>query len=106
VVSAVPLIEQPLAATYNGRAEAVLLRGMRESDIRELGNRGKLMEGSLARITPDSNRIAIGSRLAESLGATVGSQISLFNPQGSPPLRHRAADRQLYGWRDLRDRGL
>jgi lipoprotein-releasing system permease protein len=82
VVSAVPLIEQPLAATYNGRAEAVLLRGMRESDIRELGSRGKLVEGSLARITPGSNRIAIGSRLAEALGATVGSQVSLFNPQG------------------------
>lgn len=82
VTSAVPLIEQPLAATYNGRAEAVLLRGMRVEDIRALGARGKLLSGSLATVAPGSNRIAIGSRLAEALGADIGSQISLFSPQG------------------------
>ncbi len=83
VTSAVPLIEQPLAATYNGRAEAVLLRGMRVEDIR--GNqtlRGKVLGGSMASITPGSGRIAIGSRLAEELGADIGSEISLFSPQG------------------------
>ena len=83
VTSAVPLIEQPLAATYNGRSEAVLVRGMRVADIR--GNasisKGVLM-GSLASITPGSGRIAIGSRLAESLGAQIGSDVSLFSPQG------------------------
>src|ERR1041384_2379010 len=48
VPSAVPLIEQPLAATYNGRSEAVLVRGMRVADIRSnatLG--GKVVVGSL-----------------------------------------------------------
>ncbi len=83
VTSAVPLIEQPLAATYNGRAEAVLLRGMRVEDIRSNSSlRGKVLAGRLAAITPGSGRIAIGSRLAESLGADIGSQISLFSPQG------------------------
>ena len=83
VTRAVPLIEQPLAATYNGRAEAVLLRGMRVEDIRSNASlRGKVLAGSLAGITPGSGRIAIGSRLAESLGADIGSQISLFSPQG------------------------
>lgn len=81
VTSAVPLVEQPLAATYNGRAEAVLVRGVRMKDIRPvIGN--KVQMGSLASITPGSGRIAIGSRLAEALGATVGSDISLFSPQG------------------------
>ena len=83
VTSAVPLIDQPLAATYNGRAEAVLVRGMRVQDIR--GNSsisGKIVVGNLASITPGSRRIAIGSRLAEALGAQVGSEISLFSPQG------------------------
>ncbi|MBV9750301.1 MAG: FtsX-like permease family protein, partial [Acetobacteraceae bacterium] len=83
VTSAVPLIEQPLAATYNGRAEAVLLRGMRVEDIRSnVSIRGKVLAGSLASITSGSGRVAIGSRLAESLGADIGSQISLFSPQG------------------------
>ena len=83
VTSAVPLIEQPLAATYNGRAEAVLLHGMRASDINSnVALHAKILMGSMASITPGSGRIAIGSRLAEELGAQVGSQISLFSPQG------------------------
>ncbi|WP_425229724.1 lipoprotein-releasing ABC transporter permease subunit [Sphingomonas sp.] len=82
VTSAVPLIEQPLAATYNGRAEAVLVRGMQLEDIRALGAKGQVIAGSLASITPGSNRIAIGSRLAEQLGAQPGSEIALFSPQG------------------------
>ena len=81
VTSAVPMIEQPLAATYNGRAEAVLVRGVRMKDIAPVIG-SKVVMGSLAGVTPGSGRIAIGSRLAEALGATVGSDISLFSPQG------------------------
>ena len=83
VTSAVPLIEQPLAATYNGRAEAVLVRGMRVDDIRtNSAIRSKVLMGNLDSLTPGSKNIAIGSRLAEALGAQVGSEISLFSPQG------------------------
>ena len=81
VTSAVPMVEQPLAATYNGRAEAVLVRGVRMADVRPVIG-GKLVMGTLAGVTPGSGRIAIGSRLAEALGAQVGSEISLFSPQG------------------------
>jgi lipoprotein-releasing system permease protein len=83
VTSATPMIEQPLMTSYNGRVEAVLLRGMRVQDLRSNAtiNR-KIVLGSLANITAGSNRIAIGSRLAEELGATVGSDISLISPQG------------------------
>ncbi|MGW8136359.1 lipoprotein-releasing ABC transporter permease subunit [Sphingomonas zeae] len=83
VTSAVPMIEQPLMSSYNGRVEAVLVRGMRVQDIR--GNsaiRSKIIMGDLNRVTPGSGRIAIGSRLAEALGAQVGSEISLISPQG------------------------
>jgi lipoprotein-releasing system permease protein len=83
VTSATPLIEQPLMTTYNGRVEGVLLRGMRVSDIR--GNKtigSKVVMGSLSSLTPGSGRIAIGSGLADQLGAVVGSQISLISPQG------------------------
>ncbi|MCU6452940.1 lipoprotein-releasing ABC transporter permease subunit [Sphingomonas sp. A2-49] len=81
VTSAVPMVEQPLAATYNGRAEAVLVRGLATPDLRRM-IAGKLVMGTLAGINPGSGRIAIGSRLAEALGAQVGSDVSLFSPQG------------------------
>ena len=83
VTSVLPLIEQPLAATYNGRAEAVLVRGLRMADVRARPSLvGEIKFGSLAALTPGSNRIAIGARLAEALGAQPGSEVSLFSPQG------------------------
>ena len=83
VTGATPLIEQPLMTTFNGRVEAVMVRGMRIADLR--GNptiRDKIVVGSLDALRPGSNRVAIGSRLAEALGAQVGSEISLISPQG------------------------
>jgi lipoprotein-releasing system permease protein len=83
VTSAVPLIEQPLFTTYNGRSEGILIRGMRVEDIRDNSSlRGKVLLGTLSSITPGSNRVAIGSRLAEALGAELGSEITIINPQG------------------------
>lgn len=83
VTSAVPLIEQPLMASYDGRVEGVIVRGMRREDI--LANatlRGKVIAGSLASLRPGSGNVGIGARLAEALGATVGGQISLISPAG------------------------
>ena len=83
VTSATPMIEQPLMASSNGRVEGVLVRGMRLEDIR--GNpviAGNVQSGSLATITPGSGRVAVGSRLAQNLGAYVGSEISLISPEG------------------------
>src|SRR4051812_26600442 len=83
VTSAVPLIETPLMATANGRFEGVLVRGMRVEDIR--GNKtimGNVLAGDMMSITPGSGRVAIGSRLADTLGAYPGSQITLWNPEG------------------------
>ncbi|KTT76225.1 lipoprotein-releasing ABC transporter permease subunit [Sphingomonas endophytica] len=83
VTSAVPMIEQPLFATYNGRAEGILLRGMRPEDIRTNPTiRTKVVVGSLSTLTPGSGNVAIGARLAEQLGATIGSQITIISPLG------------------------
>jgi lipoprotein-releasing system permease protein len=83
VTRAVPLIEQPLMSSYNGRVEGVLVRGMRVEDIRNNSSiRSNVVMGNLQSVTPGSGRIAIGSRLAESLGAQVGSEVSLISPQG------------------------
>jgi lipoprotein-releasing system permease protein len=81
VTSAIPLIEQPLFAQVDGRAEPILLRGMRLSDMREtIGS--KIKAGNLAEVTPGSGNVAIGTGLAESLGVTVGDSISVLNPAG------------------------
>ena len=83
VTSATPLIEQPLFSTYNGRAEFIILRGMRVADIRANPTlQQKVVAGSMATITVGSGEVAIGARLAESLGATIGSEITIINPQG------------------------
>jgi lipoprotein-releasing system permease protein len=83
VTSALPLIETPLMATANGRFEGVIVRGMRVSDI--LANKtitSNVLSGDIKSIVPGSNRVAIGSRLADTLGAYPGSQITLWNPEG------------------------
>ncbi|MBA3576262.1 MAG: lipoprotein-releasing ABC transporter permease subunit [Sphingomonas sp.] len=83
VTSATPMIEQPLMASSNGRVEGVLVRGMRLEDIRNNPViTDNVKSGSLGLITPGSDRVAIGSRLAEMLGAYPGSQISLISPEG------------------------
>ena len=83
VTSAIPLIHTPLMATANGRFEGVLVRGMRIEDIR--GNKtiaGNVVAGDLKNVTPGSGNVAIGSGLADTLGAYPGSQITLWNPEG------------------------
>lgn len=83
VTSALPLIEQPLMASYEGRVEGVIVRGMQREDI--LNNptlQDKVLSGSFEALRPGTQNVAIGARLAEALGATVGGQISLISPQG------------------------
>jgi len=83
VTSATPLIEQPLMATYSGRVEGILVRGMRVEDIRSNPTFTKnLVAGSIREVTPGSGNIAIGARLAESLGVQPGGSISLISPEG------------------------
>jgi lipoprotein-releasing system permease protein len=83
VTAATPLIEQPLMASFSGRVEGILVRGMLPKDI--LDNRtlnGKVTRGSLKALVPGSGNVAVGARLAEALGIDVGDDISLISPQG------------------------
>jgi lipoprotein-releasing system permease protein len=83
VTGASPMIEQPLLATSNGRVEAILARGMRVQDM--LTNKtlkGKVVAGNVRSITAGSERIAVGSGLAENLGAQIGDRITIINPAG------------------------
>jgi lipoprotein-releasing system permease protein len=83
VTEATPLIEAQMFATYSGRAQGVLVRGMLEEDIRANATlNAQVRAGSLASLTPGSERIALGSQLAQNLGAQVGSRITIINPTG------------------------
>jgi lipoprotein-releasing system permease protein len=83
VVSAQPLIEQPLMATSAGRVEGVLLRGVQRQDMLENPTlRDNVLAGSLDALRPGSENVALGSRLAQALGVSVGGQISLLSPEG------------------------
>ena len=80
VTKASPLIEQPLLVTFNGRVQAILARGNTAPDIAAL--RPKLVAGSLAPLTPNAGNVAVGSRLAENIGARIGDTITVINPAG------------------------
>ncbi|MXP28972.1 lipoprotein-releasing ABC transporter permease subunit [Porphyrobacter algicida] len=80
VTQATPLIEQPLFATYNGRAGFVLVRGNTQADIARL--KDKVIAGNISELTPDSGNVAIGSRLAQDLGLRLGDTITIINPLG------------------------
>ncbi len=85
VIEASPMIEQPLLVSYNGRVEAIFLRGQSDKDIRALGD--KVLLGQVASLYAPAGesglgRVAIGSRLAENLGVRVGDVITIINPAG------------------------
>jgi lipoprotein-releasing system permease protein len=83
VTSALPLIEQPLMASSNGRVEGVLVRGMRVQDIRSNPVlTGGVKSGSWANLKPGCDCVAIGTRLASQLGTFPGGEISLISPDG------------------------
>jgi lipoprotein-releasing system permease protein len=80
VTSASPLIEQPLLTSFNGRVEAIFVRGNTAGDIATLSD--KVLLGNLADVRAGSGKVAIGSRLAQNIGARVGDTITIINPQG------------------------
>jgi len=80
VTKASPLIEQPLMGSLGGRVDLVFVRGNTPEDIQALAP--KVISGKIADVKPDSGNVAIGSELATNLGATVGSDITIINPQG------------------------
>ncbi|UYH55956.1 lipoprotein-releasing ABC transporter permease subunit [Qipengyuania sp. SS22] len=80
VVDASPLIEQPLAISFNGRVEGVSVRGNRQEDLDDLSS--KAISGDFSALQPGAYKVAIGVRLAENIGARVGDTITVINLQG------------------------
>lgn len=80
VTGASPLIEQPLLTSFGGRVEAIFLRGHVDADIEALSD--KVILGDIRSLLDGSGRVAIGSKLAQNIGARVGDTITIINPQG------------------------
>jgi lipoprotein-releasing system permease protein len=82
VVSATPLVEGQVMATSASAASGAFVRGIRPADIRARKLIAEhIVRGSLAQF--DDDGIALGDRLANQLGVTVGSKLTLISPSGT-----------------------
>jgi lipoprotein-releasing system permease protein len=79
----VPLVEGQVMVSSPVQAMGALVRGMTEEGLRGLPLvSNNIIIGSLAGFD-DGDGIAIGSRLASSLGARLGDSVTLISPRGS-----------------------
>ncbi|MEN6543731.1 lipoprotein-releasing ABC transporter permease subunit [Parvibaculum sp.] len=83
VVSAAPIVEGQVMASGRSNAQGALVRGMHERDL----NRLKVVSDHLLMGTlggfDGGDGVAVGSRLARSLGLTLGDNITLLSPRGA-----------------------
>lgn len=81
---AIPIVEgQAFASSQAAGGSGVLVRGMREVDIKRLRYiAGNLRQGTLDGFDAEKG-VAIGRRLADQLGLRVGDSLSLISPRGS-----------------------
>ena len=83
VVQAMPYVEGQVLVSANGIASGAIVRGVRPADLERRGIfRDGIRAGDLAALA-DSGNAMIGSRMAQRMGLTLGSRISLVSPQGA-----------------------
>ncbi len=82
VVAVTPFVEGQAMASANGVASGVLVRGLREADLK----RRAILEEHLQRggfAGFDARReVTIGARMARRMGLTVGDRLTLLSPDG------------------------
>jgi lipoprotein-releasing system permease protein len=89
VLNAAPLLQAPAYATSSIGEGLALVRGMRRDDlleIKEIANPENILSGSLATFGEGrngGNEIALGARLAETLGVRAGDGVTLTTNGGS-----------------------
>ena len=83
VVRAVPYVEGQVMVSADKASNGALVRGLREADMKSLTQvADNLRFGSLDGFD-ESGGVAIGSRLANTLGLHLGNKITLVAPRGS-----------------------
>jgi len=82
VAAVTPFVEGQAMASANATAGGVLVRGMRESDLRARDIlAGNILQGSLRKWGGD-REVAVGTRLARRLGLRLGDNLTLISPEG------------------------
>jgi lipoprotein-releasing system permease protein len=82
VTAAIPLVEGQVLASGAGGATGALVRGIRASDLPFIpGVASNIRLGTLDGFDT-AGGIAIGTRMASSLGVTIGSKVTLVAPNG------------------------
>jgi len=83
VVAAIPLVEGQALASGPSTSSGVLVRGVRDADLPNVRGIAKNVKlGSLDHFS-EGRGVAIGTRLAESLGLTIGGNLTLVSPRGN-----------------------
>ncbi|QMW23994.1 lipoprotein-releasing ABC transporter permease subunit [Sandaracinobacteroides saxicola] len=82
VVSATPLIEAPLMASFGTRVEGALVRGMTMADIARTPVIADNVKAGSLKALAEPDTVAVGAQLAQSLGVQVGDSLSLISPAG------------------------
>jgi lipoprotein-releasing system permease protein len=83
VTAAIPLIEGQVLADGRGATSGALVRGIREQDLGAVpGLTENVVAGTLLAFDA-AEGVAIGSRLAQGLGVSLGDSVTLITPDGS-----------------------
>ena len=78
-----PLVQgQVLASGANSAGTGALVKGVREADLKKLAPIADNIRGGTLDGFDDSGGVAVGSRLASSLGLSLGDMITLVSPEG------------------------
>jgi lipoprotein-releasing system permease protein len=107
---AFPVIDGQAFATVPGRGLGVLVRGMREKDLRSIAFvASNIRSGSLDNFDAGEDGevgLVIGRRLADQLGLTIGDRVSLLAPDGPPTPFGAAPRRKAYPIRAIFEIGM
>jgi lipoprotein-releasing system permease protein len=82
VTGVMPYVEGQVLANANGVSAGVIVRGVRAEDLEQRDIfKGAVQQGSLD-VLNGHDQAAIGSRLGQSMGLTLGSDLTLLSPKG------------------------
>jgi lipoprotein-releasing system permease protein len=83
VVAAIPLIEGQALANGVDTSSGVLVRAVRDEDLPRVPGVNKNVKLGTLDDFSNSGGVALGSRLASSLGLTLGDSVTILSPRGS-----------------------
>ncbi|MEH6728698.1 MAG: lipoprotein-releasing ABC transporter permease subunit [Hyphomicrobiales bacterium] len=83
VTAAIPIVEGQVLASARDNSRGVLVRGIQEADFQKLpAVVNNVLQGTLTGFD-DAGGLAVGSRLAASLGLQLGDRMTLVSPRGA-----------------------